>query len=65
LLTAASINDGRTDARPFQAERSASDADDNWTALYAPPIARFSELGMSVSGQPHRKFDETSEVLPN
>jgi hypothetical protein len=29
---------------------SASDADDNWTALIAPSTARFTDLGMSVSG---------------
>ena len=30
-------------------KRSAGDADDNRTALYAQPTARFTELGMSVS----------------
>jgi hypothetical protein len=40
---------GRTVLRPLQRERSAGDADDNRTALYAPPIVRFTELGMSVS----------------
>ncbi|SRR5216684_4501266 len=49
LLTAASVNDGRTAVRPLQTERSTSDADDNRTASYAPPTARFTELGMSVS----------------
>jgi hypothetical protein len=49
LLTAASVDDGRTVIRPLQTERTASDADDNRTALYAPPTARFTELGMSVS----------------
>jgi hypothetical protein len=45
LITDASVNDGRTVVRPLQTERSASNADDNRTALYAPP----TELGMSVS----------------
>jgi hypothetical protein len=49
LLTAASVNDCRAVERPLQTERSASDVDDNRTALYAPPTARFTELGMSVS----------------
>jgi len=49
LVTAASVNDGRTVLRRLQTERSASDADDNRTALYAPPTAQFTELGMSVS----------------
>jgi hypothetical protein len=49
LPTATSVNDDRTVVRPLQTERSASDADDNRTALYAPPTARFTELGMSVS----------------
>jgi hypothetical protein len=49
LLTAASVNDRRTLVRPLQTERSVSDADDNLTALYAPPTARFTDLGMSVS----------------
>jgi hypothetical protein len=48
LLTAASVNDRRTLVRPLQTERSVSDADDNLTALYAPPTARFTDLGMSV-----------------
>jgi hypothetical protein len=49
LPTAASVNDGRTVVRTLQTERSASDTDNNWTALYAPPTARFTELGMSAS----------------
>jgi len=49
LLTAASVNDGRTVVRLLHIECSASDSDDNRTALYASPIARFAELGMSVS----------------
>jgi len=49
LVTAASVNDGRIVLRRSQTERSASDADDNRTALYAPPTARFTDLGMSVS----------------
>jgi hypothetical protein len=49
LLTVASVNHGRTVVRPLQTERSASDADDNRTALYAPPTARVTELGMSLS----------------
>jgi hypothetical protein len=48
LLTAASVNDRRTLVRPLQTERSVSDADDNLTALYAPPTARFTDLGMPV-----------------
>ena len=38
--------------RPLQTARSASDgsdADDNRTALCAPPAERFTDLGMSVS----------------
>lgn len=35
--------------RPSQTVRSISDADDNQTALWAPPTARFTDLGMSVS----------------
>src|SRR5258705_11109232 len=42
-------NDGRTVVRPLQTERSVGDADDNRTALYAPPTARFTELDLSVS----------------
>jgi hypothetical protein len=48
LLTAASANGRRTVVRPLQTVRSASDADDNRTALYAPPTARFTDLRMSV-----------------
>jgi hypothetical protein len=48
LLTAASINDGRTVVRALQTERSAGNADDNRMALRAPPAARVSELEMSV-----------------
>jgi hypothetical protein len=46
MLTAASVNDCRAVERPLQTERSASDVDDNRTALYAPPTARFTELGV-------------------
>jgi hypothetical protein len=49
MFTAASVSDSRTVVRPLQKKRSAGDADDNRTALYAPPTARFTELGMSVS----------------
>src|SRR6266568_4504387 len=35
--------------RPSQTVRSISDADDNQTALWGPPTARFTDLGMSVS----------------
>jgi hypothetical protein len=49
LLTAASVNGRRTVVRPLQTARSAHDADDNRTALYAPPTARFTDLGMPVS----------------
>jgi hypothetical protein len=49
LLTVASVNGRRTVVRPLQKVRSASDADDNRTVLYAPPTARFTDLGMSVS----------------
>jgi hypothetical protein len=41
LLSAASDNDCRTVVRLFQTERSASDPDDNRTALHALPTARF------------------------
>jgi hypothetical protein len=37
LLIAASVNDGRSVVRPSQTERTASDADDNRTPLYALP----------------------------
>jgi len=43
------VNAGRSVMRPLQTERSASDADDYQTALYAPPTTRSTELGMSVS----------------
>jgi len=49
LLTAASVSDGRTVVRPLPTKRSASDAGDDQTVLYAPPTARFAELGISVS----------------
>jgi hypothetical protein len=49
LLTAGSVNDGRTVVCPLKTERSAGNPDDNRTAFYVPPTARFTELGMSVS----------------
>jgi hypothetical protein len=49
LLTAGSVNEGRTVVRPLKTERSAGDADDNRAALYTPPTERFTELRMSVS----------------
>ncbi len=38
-----------TVVRPLKAVRSATDADDNRTALCTPPTARFTDLGMSGS----------------
>jgi hypothetical protein len=49
LLTAAPVNDCRAVERPLQTELSAREVDDNRRELYAPPTARFTELGMSVS----------------
>jgi hypothetical protein len=39
----------RTVVRPLQAVCSNGDADDNQTALKAPPAARITEFGMPVS----------------
>jgi hypothetical protein len=39
----------RTIVRPLPTVRSASNADDNWTALIGPSTARFTDLGMSIS----------------
>jgi hypothetical protein len=45
LLTAGSVNDGRTVVGLLKTEPLAGDADDNRTASYASPTARFTELG--------------------
>jgi hypothetical protein len=49
LFNTASVNGRRAVVRLLQNVRSASDADDNRTALFMPPTARFIDLGMSVS----------------
>jgi len=49
LLKTASVKGRRTVVHPMQDVHSASDTDDNWTALCAPHAARSTDLGISGS----------------